>query len=87
MEISKYDCPITPNKRRCKVYIEHEDLLGCDWEKYYDTVKRHDDNSYIIVENDDCYLLIMRNGYIDILQASDDEVIDENIKLIKRVIN
>lgn len=86
IEANKYDCPITPGMRRCKVFIEHEDPLGLNWEEYFDKIEKHPDNSYIIIHNDDCYIMILKTGYIDILQAKNDEIIDKYIKIIKKVV-
>lgn len=87
MEASKYDCPITPGMRRCKLFIEHDDPIGLNWSKYFDNIEKHPDNSYIIINNDDCYIMVLRTGYVDILQAENDDVIDEYIKKIEEVIS
>lgn len=87
LEASKYDCPITPGMRRCKLFIEHDDPLGLNWEKYFDNVEKHPDNSFIIINNNNCYIMILNTGWVDILQAKNDDVIDEQLKIIEKVIN
>lgn len=87
MDVKKYDCPITPGFRRCKVFVDYEEPLALDWDNYFDDIEKHPDNSYIIINTGECFIMILRTGYVDILQAKNDDVIDKYVKIIEEVIN
>lgn len=86
MEANKYDCPITPGMRRCKVFIDTPQPLNLNWEKYFEKIEKHPDNTYILINTGECYIMILTTGYVDILQAKDDEVIDKYVNIIEQVV-
>lgn len=87
VEAKKYDCPITPGMRRCKVFIDNDDPLGLNWEEYFSNIEKHPDNSYLMINTSECFIMILKTGYVDILQAKNDNVIDKYVKIIEEVVN
>lgn len=87
IEAKKYDCPITPGKRRCKVFIEHDEPLSLNWSKHFEDIEKHPDNSYIIINTGECFIMVLKTGYVDILQAENDDVIDKYVKIIEEVVS
>ena len=87
LEISKYDCPITPGMRRCKVFIDNVDPIGLNWKNRFKDIEEHPDGSYIMINTGECFIMILKTGYEDILQAKNDDVIDKYVNIINEVIS
>lgn len=86
METSYYDCPIIPNKRRCKGFIEFENPLLLDWDKYFNNIDKHPDGSFFIINTGECNIMILKTGYFDILHAENDDVINKYVNIIEKVV-
>ena len=87
METSKYDCPIVPNKRRCKGFVETDNLLAFDWDKTFKNIEKHPDGSYILINTGECIIMMLRTGFFDILEAENDDIIDKYANMIEEVVN
>ncbi len=87
ISIGIYDCLADPSYRTAQGNLGIEDAFKYEWERYFDKVKLHPSNLFLLIKDGELGLIIHPNGNYTITKAKDDTEVYKMINKLKKIID
>ena len=86
LTIGIYDCVANPKYKSAQGNIGVNNAFNLKWSKYFDKIKKHPSNLFLMIATPECGILIHNNGNYTITKAKDENVIYKYMEIIKKVV-
>ena len=86
MTIGIYDCVVDPNYKSAQGNLGVDNAFKIEWDKYFDVVKKHPSNLFLVIKTDSLAFLIHNNGNYTVTKAKDEEEVINFLDKIKDIL-
>ena len=81
-----YDCVVNPDYRSAQGNLGVDNVFELQWTDYFQKVKKHPSNLFLMISTSECGILIHNNGNYTITKAANDEIIYKYLNKLKEVV-